>query len=175
MIAHTIAKRAIIFLIVLFTLYSGLAVAQQSGAKKLPPLATMRSQAPSDPQLTPVPEPLTVEDAVRIGTARNPQVTAAVAGVASAAANYRSIAAIPDPQLGITHAQGTSTAPTLNGTNTDTFIDLGEVVDTSGQRRFQAAGAKAQYASAQYQLIETKLTWSSRFVTPTGLLPLQML
>jgi outer membrane protein TolC len=105
-----------------------------------------------------LPEPLKVEDAVRIGVARNPQTAAAAAGVASALANYRSLAAFPSLQLGITHAQGTSTAPTLTGAGADLFVDVGDVVDTSGQRRFQAAGAKAQWGATRYQLDETKLT-----------------
>ena len=124
------------------------------------------SAAPTSPprqlvgtiQNTTIPDPITVDDAVRIGLVRNPQTTAAVAGVASALANYRSIAAFPSLELGITHAQGTSTAPTLNGANTDTFFDIGEVLDTSGQRRFQAAGARAMHGAARYQYDELKLT-----------------
>ncbi len=104
------------------------------------------------------PPKLTVEDAVRIGLQRNPQIAAGVAGVNSAAANYRSLAAFPPVQLGVTHSQGTSSSPTLNGQETDTFFDLGETLDTSGQRRFQAAGAKAQLGATRYQLAETRLT-----------------
>jgi outer membrane protein TolC len=102
--------------------------------------------------------PLTLDEAVRIGLERNPQVTAAVAGAAAAERSYRSIAAFPPVNLGVTHVLGSSSAPTLNGTTTDTFADLGETVDTSGQRRFQAAGARAQWGVAQAQLEETRLT-----------------
>ena len=139
-------------------LISGSAAAQQS-ADKLPhaPAQGATASASSTPRMG-VPEPLTVDDAVRIGEQRNPQATAGVAGVASAAANYRSLAAFPNPQIAITHAQGTSTAPTLNGAGADTFFDLGEVFDTSGQRHFQAAGAKAQLGVTRYQFDETRLT-----------------
>ncbi|MBV9468354.1 MAG: TolC family protein, partial [Abitibacteriaceae bacterium] len=102
--------------------------------------------------------PLAVEDAVRIGLARSPAIAAAVAGVASANANYSSLAARPGINLNLTRVQGTTSSPTLNGQNTDTFIDLGTTIYTSGQRRFQAAGAKAQASSTAYQLAETKLT-----------------
>lgn len=101
---------------------------------------------------------LNADEAVRIGLARNPQIAAGTAGVASAAANYRSTAAPTPLQLGITHAEGTSTAPTLNGANSDTFIDLGHVVDTSGQRRYQAAGLKSQLNVTRFQLAETRIT-----------------
>jgi len=89
---------------------------------------------------------------------RNPQTTVGIAGVAAAEANYRSIAAFPPIQLGITRAQGTSTAPTLTGADNDTFFDVGEVIDTSGQRRFQAAGARAQSGATRYQLEESNLS-----------------
>ncbi|MCA1596574.1 MAG: TolC family protein [Chloroflexi bacterium] len=105
-----------------------------------------------------IPQQLTVEDAVRIGLRRNPQITGGAAGVASAGANYRSIAAFPALNLGVTHVAGSSAAPTLNGTTSDTYFDVGDVLDTSGQRRFQAAGARAQFHAASYQLQETKLT-----------------
>jgi outer membrane protein TolC len=105
---------------------------------------------------------LTLDEAVRIGMAQNPQIAAGVAGAASAERNYRSLAAFPPINLGLTHVLGSSSAPTLNGTTTDTFADLGETVDTSGQRRFQAAGAKAQWAAARSQLEETELTLSQQ-------------
>src|SRR5690349_2011558 len=56
---------------------------------------------------------LTADEAVRLGLQRNPQIAAGTAGVASANATYRSLSAFPSVQLGVTHAQGTSTAPTL--------------------------------------------------------------
>jgi outer membrane protein TolC len=101
---------------------------------------------------------MTLDQAVKIGLERNPQVTAAVAGAASAERNYRSLAAFPPITLGLTHVNGSSSAPTLNGTTSDTFADLADTIDTSGQRRFQAAGARAQWGAARYQLEETKLT-----------------
>lgn len=99
-----------------------------------------------------------VEDAVRIGLSRNPQVLGGNAGVEAALATYRSTAILPPVTLSATHVQGTSTAPTLNGTNNDTFIDFGETLDLSGQRRFQAAGANATYEATRYQFQETLLT-----------------
>jgi outer membrane protein TolC len=100
-------------------------------------------------------QPLTVDEAVRIGLANNPQVAAGRAGVASAQANYKSLAILPPLTLSATHVQGTSTAPTLNGTNNDTFLDLGETFDVSGQRRYQAAGANATYAATLFQFQES--------------------
>ncbi|HWD42074.1 MAG TPA: TolC family protein [Fimbriimonas sp.] len=101
---------------------------------------------------------LGVDDAVKIGLKKNPQVAAGRAGVASALATYRSAAALPPITLSGTHVQGTSTAPTLNGTNNDTFIDLGETFDLSGQKRYQAAGANATYKATKYTFDETLLT-----------------
>ena len=134
------------------------AAAQVTAGQRLPASTPVRSQTASALQNNAIPDPLSVEEAVHIGMERNPQATAGIAGVASAAANYRSLAAFPNLQLGITRAQGTSTAPTLNGEASDTFIDLGEVLDTSGQRRFQAAGARAQFGAARYQFEEAKLS-----------------
>ncbi len=105
-----------------------------------------------------IPNPLSAEDAVRIGLERNPQTEAAVAGVDSAAATYRSAAAFPPVNLNLTTVRGSSAAPTLNGTTSDTFVDLGDTLDTSGQRRNQAAGARATLGAAQFQLAETKLS-----------------
>jgi len=156
MIRHTLASWTCATL--LTALVSCPVAAQESAGRSGPASIAMRSQPAGALQNTVIPEPLSVEEAVRIGVTRNPQATAGTAGVASAAANYRSLAAFPSLQLGITRAQGTSTAPTLNGAESDTFIDLGEVLDTSGQRRFQAAGAKAQLGATRYQLDETKLT-----------------
>jgi len=100
---------------------------------------------------------MSVDDAVKFGLGHNPQVPAGKAGVESAYANYRSLAAFPPLTLGGSHVQGTSTAPTLNGNNTDTFFDLGETIDFSGQRRYQAAGANAQFSAARFTFQETLL------------------
>jgi outer membrane protein TolC len=143
--------------VLLTALFSWPATAQQSAAKSSP--ASMATPATkSTVQNTAIPEPLALDEAVRIGLTRNPQTAAGIAGVASAAANYRSLASFPSLQLGITRAQGTSTAPTLNGADNDTFFDVGDVVDTSGQRRFQAAGARAQLGATRYQLDETQIS-----------------
>jgi outer membrane protein TolC len=103
-------------------------------------------------------ERLSVDDAVREGLRKNPQAIGGRAGVLSALANYRSTATFPPITLSATHVQGTSTAPTINGTNNDTFFDLGDTIDLSGQRRFQAAGLDATYRSTLYQFQETLLT-----------------
>jgi outer membrane protein TolC len=58
----------------------------------------------------------------------------------------------------VSYANGSSTSPTISGTNTDTFIDISESLDTSGQRRYQAASAHAQYLSAWFTFGETHLT-----------------
>jgi outer membrane protein TolC len=105
-----------------------------------------------------VPNPISVDQAVEIGLARNPQVVAGKAAAEAALATYRSQAAIPPLTLGATHIQGTSTAPTLNGTNNDTFLDFGETVDTSGQKRYAAAAANEQYKAASFQFQETLLS-----------------
>lgn len=102
--------------------------------------------------------PLTVDQAVQIGLARDPQAVASQAAADAALANYRSLAALPPVTLGATHVQGTSTAPTLNGTNNDTFLDFGETIDTSGQRRYQAAAARVQFNAARFQYQETRLS-----------------
>jgi len=101
--------------------------------------------------------PITVEDAVKTGLDKNPQVAAGRAGVASALANYQSLAILPPVTLGATHVQGTSTAPTINGANNDTFLDFGETLDLSGQRRYQAAGAGSTYRATVYLFDETLL------------------
>ena len=101
---------------------------------------------------------MTVDQAVQIGLSHNPQALASQAAADSALASYRSLATLPPVTLGATHVQGTSTAPTLNGTNNDTFLDFGETIDTSGQRRYQAAAAGVQYKAAQFQFQETRLS-----------------
>ncbi len=111
-------------------------------------LTTVLSQTPS----------LTVDRAVAIGLSHNPQALAAKAGTESAQATYRSQAAFPPITFAATHVQGTSTAPTINGTNNDTFLDLGESIDTSGQKRFGAAAANEQYKAARNQQLETSLS-----------------
>lgn len=105
-----------------------------------------------------IPQPLTEDEAVRLGLARNPQITAAAAGVASAQATYRAQLAFPPITLGVTNVTGTSAAPTLTGSTSDTFLDLGGTLDISGQRRLQAAGSRATFGAANFQLLETKLT-----------------
>src|SRR5258708_7038482 len=73
----------------------------------------------------PLPNPLDVEGAVRFGLQNNPQIAAGIAGVASAAANYRGLAAPNTIDLGTTRVQGTSTAPSLTGATSDTIVDVG--------------------------------------------------
>jgi outer membrane protein TolC len=119
-----------------------------------PPAAS----APPPPASSVAPERLTAEQAVRIGLARNPQIAASQAAVAAAERTYRSLAAFPSINLAMTHVLGNSAAPTLNGTTSDTFADLGDTLDTSGQRHFQAASANAQLAAARYQYQETQLS-----------------
>jgi hypothetical protein len=108
------------------------------------------SATPTAPPTDAIPDQLTVEQAVQIGLERNPQIAAGSAGLASAAANYRSLAAFPNLTLAVSHVNGTSAAPTLNGTTNDTFLDFGETLDTSGQRHFQLASLLA---------IVKQLTW----------------
>ncbi len=102
-------------------------------------------------------EGLTVDEAVKLGLLRNPQVAGGRAGVVSARANYLSLAALPPITLGATQVQGTSTAPTLTGESNDTILNLGETLDFSGQKRYQAAGANAQFRSTSFQFQETLL------------------
>ncbi len=102
--------------------------------------------------------PLSADQAVQIGLSRNPQAIAAQAGADSALASYRSLAALPPVTFSATHIQGTSSAPTLNGQTNDTFLDFGETMDTSGQRRYGAAAAQGQFVAARYQFLETRLS-----------------
>ncbi len=101
---------------------------------------------------------LSVDDAVQMGLAHNLQVTAGKAGVSAAYANYRAVGSLPPITLGGTHVQGTSTAPTLDGNSSDTFLDLGETFDVSGQRRYQAAGLNQLYVATKYTFQESLLT-----------------
>lgn len=117
--------------------------------------APAASPRPGEPA---IPARLAIDQAVAAGLARNPQIAASQAAMASAERNYRSLAAFPSVNLALTHVNGSSSAPTLNGTTSDTFADLGDTLDTSGQRRFQAASARAQFVAARYTLEETKLT-----------------
>lgn len=105
-----------------------------------------------------IPEPLSVEQAVQIGIERNPQTAAGLAGIATAAGNYRSLAAFPPLNLGITNVTGNSSAPSLNGATSDTFFDVGGTLDTSGQRHFQAESAKSQWKATRFQFTESTLT-----------------
>ena len=93
---------------------------------------------------------LTAEQAVKTGLLRNPQVIAARAGVAAARASYRSQASLPPVTLGATQQQG-------RGNDPDTFLDFGEVLDISGQRRYGAASANEQYRATFYQFHELML------------------
>ena len=102
--------------------------------------------------------PLSADEAVQLGLKQNPQVIAAKAGVESAYSNYRSLGALPPITFSASHVQGTSTAPTLNGTNNDNIIDFGESFDFSGQRRYGAANANALFMAAQFTYQETLLT-----------------
>ncbi len=105
-----------------------------------------------------VPGTLTVEQALALGLRHNPQVSAGVAGVSSLLATYRSLI-VPSPiTLGASQVQGTSTAPTLSGDAQDTIIDVSGTLDTSGQRRYQAAGANAAFKVSRYQFYETVLS-----------------
>lgn len=107
---------------------------------------------------SPITTALTVDSAVQIGLDHNPQIAASRAAAQSAQATYRSQAALNPVTLSATHVQGTSTAPTLNGASNDTFVDFGESIDTSGQRRLGAAAANNQLRAADYQLKETSLS-----------------
>jgi len=105
-----------------------------------------------------LPEPLTVEQAVSIGLKRNPNTSAGIAGIAAAAGTYRSLAAFPPIDLSVTGATGNTSAPTVNNQNSDVFIDVIGNLDTSGQRHFQAAGARAQLNATRYRFEESSLT-----------------
>jgi len=85
-------------------------------------------------------------------------IQAASAGSLSNEATYRANASFPSVNLGLTAVRGSSTAPTLNSETGDIFLDVGDTIDTSGQRRFGSAGAKATWSAALAQLEETKLT-----------------
>ncbi len=92
---------------------------------------------------------LSVDDAVRLGLSQNPQVSAGREAVATAQANYLSLDSYSPATLAATHAHGTAA---------DTFLDLGETIDFSGQRRFQAAAANASFRSARYTFQESLLS-----------------
>jgi outer membrane protein TolC len=104
------------------------------------------------------PATLSIDQAVKLCLERNPNATAARSGADSALATYRSAASLPAPTLNLSYANGSSSSPTVSGTNSDTFVDISESLDTSGQRRYQAAGARAQYLSAYNTYLETRLT-----------------
>ncbi|MGC8668023.1 MAG: TolC family protein [Chthonomonadales bacterium] len=144
-------KTNLILVVVICTLVFQASTALADGAPK--------AAAPSTVLTAHVgPQKISVEQAVRIGLERNPQIAGARAAEAAARANYRSFAAFPGVQLGVTHSEGTSTAPSLTGAPNDTFLDVGETLDTSGQRRYQAAGAGAQWTAARYALEEMRLS-----------------
>lgn len=100
---------------------------------------------------------LSVDQAVQLGFKQNPQVAGGLAGVRSALANYRSLTPLPPIALGLSHIQDMRAAPAIQGDNSDTLIDLGETFDTSGQRRYSASAANAQYKSTKYGYEETLL------------------
>ncbi|MDE2125524.1 MAG: TolC family protein [Armatimonadetes bacterium] len=125
-----------------------LAFAPLAGAQTVPPAGATAAAMPSR---------LTEADAERIGLAANPASAAALAGVNAAHDTWQSLAAIPNPNLSLSYATGTSTSPTISGASTDTFFNVGESLDTSGQHRYQAAGAHAAFYSTRYQYQETIL------------------
>jgi cobalt-zinc-cadmium efflux system outer membrane protein len=88
----------------------------------------------------------------------NPQVAAGLAGVAATLATYHSLGVPVPVALGASRITGTSTAPTLTGETSDTILDLAWTIDTSGQRRYQAAGANATFKATHFQFLETLLT-----------------
>ncbi|HLV81844.1 MAG TPA: TolC family protein, partial [Chthonomonadaceae bacterium] len=122
--------------------------------------AGLAQAAPEYPPLPndAIPEPLTVEQAVTIGLQRNPATAAGIAGVAAAAGTYRSLAAFPPIELNVTGATGNTSAPTVNNLNSDVFIDVIGNLDTSGQRHYQAEGARAQLNATRYRFQESNLT-----------------
>jgi len=95
--------------------------------------------------------PLSIDDAIRIGFAQNPQVVAGKAGVSSAYYNYRSLAALQPVVLSGSRVEGVGTDP-------DTLLDVGTTFDVSGQRRYEAAGANALFKSTQFGYREALLT-----------------
>jgi cobalt-zinc-cadmium efflux system outer membrane protein len=132
-----------------------------AAALSVPVSPAVSQEAQSTPAAAPgsaLPAHLTVEQAVRTGLDRSPQMAAAQAAVVAAERSYRSLASFPAVNLGVTHVTGSSSGPTLNGSTSDTFLDLGDTLDTSGQRHFNAANARALSLAARYQLEETSLT-----------------
>jgi cobalt-zinc-cadmium efflux system outer membrane protein len=97
------------------------------------------------------------DEAARIGLAQNPADGAARAAANAARSNYHGLSALPNPQLTLDTVSGSSAAPTLNGTNRDTFLDVSESFDTSGQRRWGAKNAKALYGAARAGYRQTQL------------------
>ncbi|MDR3691890.1 MAG: TolC family protein [Fimbriimonas sp.] len=104
------------------------------------------------------PSPMTAEDAVKLAISHNPQIAAGLAGLAASRSTYLALG-VPVPlTIGASQVQGTSNAPSLTGDTIDTIVNLGGSLDTSGQRRYQAAGARAAYKVAFYELGETLLS-----------------
>src|SRR5438445_2416162 len=113
-----------------------LAVAAAAAWSAVPAMPAQPNRPAAATTGSTVADRLTLDEAVRLGLEHNPQVSAGLAGTAAAERNYRSLAAFPPVNLALTHVRGSSSAPTLNGTTTDTFADFGDTLDTSGQRRF---------------------------------------
>ena len=112
---------------------------------------TRKIYAIDDPQLK---IPLSVEEAVIQGHRNNPETFMTRAATGSAFEAWKSLRASPPITVGLTQVQGSSPEPTLIGEPRDTILDIGHVLDTSGQRRFQAAEAKSTFRSTQLQAQE---------------------
>lgn len=101
--------------------------------------------------------PLTVDEAVAVGLKANPQVKGALAGAEALLATSRALA-VPAPlNIGFSEITGTTNAASLTNNDNDSILDLAGTIDTSGQRRYQAAGANANYRATRYQYLETQL------------------
>jgi len=120
--------------------------------------ALARFEDRSQTQTTVPDSPLSVDDAVKLGLKHNPQVAAGLAGVAASLATYHSLGVPVPVTIGASRVNGTSTAPTLTGTTSDTIVDVSGTLDTSGQRRYQAAGANATYKATHFTFLETLLS-----------------
>ena len=102
--------------------------------------------------------PISVDQAVKLGLARNPQVAAGLASVAASRATYLALG-VPVPlTLGASQVTGSSNAASLGNNNTDTILSVMGTIDLSGQRRYQAAVANSNFQSNHYQFLETLLS-----------------
>lgn len=103
-------------------------------------------------------ETVSVDDAVQMGLKRNPQVAAGLTGLAANRATYLALG-VPAPfSVGASQVGGTSTAASVNGDTSDTILSVSGTLDTSGQRRYQAASSHASYLANGYQFLETLLS-----------------